>query len=186
MAEKKAKKTTVKKAKVVKKVPEAELIDVELEQDTLTAEERLAIVTKLVDSVKKKKGKMFAAVGRRKRSVARVWLFPKKGELFVNGKPISDVYAKAEQRILWFKPFHLLGVSHPRSKYSASIKVTGGGTTGQLDAIVHGLARALVKMSEENRSILKKAGLLTRDPREVERKKPSLRKARKKPQFSKR
>jgi len=146
------------------------------------------IEKKNTKSKKKRKNptKLYTAVGRRKRSVARVWLYNKKGEFTVNEKSISDVYPEVFQKLIWVKPFHLVGVSHPRSKYSATIKVRGGGESAQILAIQLGLSRALVKSDSSFKDPLRKNGLMTRDPREVERKKTSQPKARKKVQYSKR
>ncbi len=136
--------------------------------------------------VTKGKKKFYAGTGRRKESVARVWLYDEKGEFTVNGKPIKEYFTSREETLEWVKPFHAIGISHPQSKFSASIKVHGGGKSGQLGAVRLGLARALVELDSENKAVLRTAGLLTRDPRQVERKKPFFRKARKKPQYSKR
>jgi len=133
-----------------------------------------------------KKTKFYSGLGRRKRSVARVWLYDKAGDITVNEKNIEEVYSTESEKIAWFKPFHTIGVSHPKSKFSASIKVNGGGTTGQIGAIQLALTRALIAFNKEYKPLLKKVGLTTRDPREVERKKTSQPKARKKVQYSKR
>ncbi|MBU1104934.1 30S ribosomal protein S9 [Patescibacteria group bacterium] len=125
-------------------------------------------------------------LGRRKRSVARVWLYDEKGDITVNDKPIGDFFTKDADKLLWQKPFHIVGVSHPAAKFSGSIKVRGGGKTGFIDAVVLGISRALLVYNEEFRAKLRVAGLLTRDSREVESKKVFLRKARKAPQYSKR
>ena len=86
----------------------------------------------------------------------------------------------------WVKPFHTVGVSHPQAKFSATVKVSGGGKTGWLEAIRLGFSRALIEYDPSFKAMLRSAGLVTRDPREKERKKPFLRKARKRPQYSKR
>jgi len=130
--------------------------------------------------------KFFSGTGRRKSSVARVWLFDKKGEFTVNDKPIKEYFSDAEQALEWVKPFHAIGVSHPQAKFSGSIKVAGGGISGQLDAVRLGFARALIDMDPENKPVLRSMDLLTRDSRVKERKKPFFVKARKKPQYSKR
>ena len=135
--------------------------------------------------IKTQKGFVFGT-GRRKTAVARVFIWEEKGEFTLNDKPINDVLTTEVDQNAWLKPFHLIGVSHPKAKFKGSIKVKGSGQSSQIDAIVHGISRALAKLSEENRVILAKAGLLTRDPRMVERKKPFLHKARKRPQYSKR
>jgi small subunit ribosomal protein S9 len=135
---------------------------------------------------KNTKQKFIDAVGRRKRSVARVRLFDKAGDILVNDKDIDKVYADEMEKIVWMKPFHIVGVSHPKSKFSATIKTHGGGIKGQIEAIQLGITRALIQHDPEFKTLLKKAGLTTRDPREVERKKTSQPKARKKVQYSKR
>lgn len=140
----------------------------------------------MAEKAKKTKKDLYSAVGRRKRAVARVWLYDKKGEIIVNDKPIDEIYSDAVDKMVWVKPFHIIGVSHPKSKFSATIKVAGGGINAQLEAIQLSISRALIKMDPENKTLLKKAGLTTRDPREVERKKTSQPKARKKVQYSKR
>lgn len=119
----------------------------------------------------KAKKEYIYAVGRRKRSVARVRLFSGKGQTMVNEKPIGE-YFKDIPSVYFFKPFELTDTV---GKYYATAKVIGGGKTGQLEAFVHGLSRALVQANTEKfRAALKSAGLLTRDPREKERRKPGL------------
>lgn len=135
---------------------------------------------------KETKTKLITGTGRRKTAVARVFLYEKKGSFSVNDKNLGEYFTGVSDKELWLKPFHIIGVSHPEAMYSASIKVSGSGISAQLEAVVLGLARALASLSEENRSVLRKNGLLTRDPRMVERKKPFLKKARKRPQYSKR
>jgi small subunit ribosomal protein S9 len=134
----------------------------------------------------KEKNKFFAGTGRRKTAVARVFLYDSKGEFTVNGQKIDDYFAPNIEKSKWEKPFHAIGVSHPEAKYSATIKVSGSGKSSQMDAVVLGISRALSKIDNEFEEILGKQGFLTRDPRMVERKKPFLHKARKKPQYSKR
>ncbi len=124
-----------------------------------------------------------SAVGRRKTSVARVILSPGSGKITVNKKPIDQFFPLLTQRTDVSKPFE---VTQTAGKYDAHVNVDGGGSTGQAGAIRLGIARALVEMSEDNRSSLRTAGLLTRDPRMVERKKYGQKKARKRFQFSKR
>jgi len=133
-----------------------------------------------------KKIEFFSGTGRRKRAVARVWLYDKKGEVTINDKPAKEAFSDREDVLAWIKPFHTVGVSHPQAKYSANIKVAGGGITSQIEAIQLGIARALVAMDETLKPALREAGLMTRDSRKKERKKPFLRKARKRPQYSKR
>lgn len=134
---------------------------------------------------KNKNSKFIFAVGRRKESVARVRLYRGKGKILVNDQPIDEYFPGEIAKKLWMKPFE---ITNTVDKYWATIKVEGGGKSGQLGAVVHGLARALDK---ENRDLyhssLKKAGLLTRDPRAKERRKPGqMSKARKKKQSPKR
>lgn len=116
-----------------------------------------------------KQDKAIHAHGRRKEAVARVRLYQGKGDFTVNSKPIEKYFPSVAQSSLYQKPFRL---TKSEGKYWATIKVTGSGVKGQLDAVVHGLSRALNQANkEEYRSILKKAGLLTRDPRVKERRK---------------
>jgi len=123
------------------------------------------------------------ALGRRKTSVARVYLSKGNGSISINKKdykeafPVSVLQAKLE------RPFEL---TDTKGQYDVKVNVFGGGINGQAEAIRLGIARALVKISEENKPLLKAEGLMTRDPRMVERKKPGQPKARKKFQFSKR
>lgn len=139
-----------------------------------------------VKETKSKKVDLFSTCGRRKSAVARVFLYSEKGDFTVNGLPINDYFISEKQKTGWLRPFHTVGVSHPGTVYSATIKVAGSGKNSQFDAVVLGLSRALVESNAEFRPLLRKQGLLTRDSREVERKKPFLRKARKAPQYSKR
>ncbi len=126
---------------------------------------------------------IFVSVGRRKTSVARVRLSKGTGKVIVNDKPFAD-YCKTEQiNTLAMRP---LAVSNMATSVDAQITVVGGGCFGQAGAISHGLARALEKMDPELRSVLKKAGLLTRDGRSKERKKSGQPGARRRFQFSKR
>ncbi len=125
----------------------------------------------------------FHGTGRRKTATAQVRLLPGEGAVIINGKPIEDVFPHHGQRQAVLKP---LLVTDTMSKYSAMVKVAGGGFTGQAGAISHGIARALVAADESYRPALRQYGLLTRDPRVKERKKPGLRRARKAPQYTKR
>ena len=122
-------------------------------------------------------------VGRRKCAIAQVKLFPGSGEIIVNGKPYQQFFTRLEYRRAIEMPFK---VTDTVGKYSAEIKVTGGGMTGWAGAIRHGIARALVKVNEHFKPLLRKEGLLTRDPRVKERKKYGLKRARKAPQYTKR
>ena len=126
--------------------------------------------------------KYIEAVGRRKTSTARVRIFKGKGKNIVNGKSVSEYFGENLKKFDLYAP---LEVTDLKDIYF-SAKVLGGGFTGQQGAIVLGLARALVKYDNSLKPVLRKAGLLTRDPRMVERKKYNHVKARKKPQFSKR
>lgn len=126
----------------------------------------------------------YRAVGRRKQAVAVVRLSSGKGEMTINDKPAEEFFSKNTAYTKIAKvPLELVSKA---DSMDVSAKVNGGGTRGQADAIRLGVARALVEMSEDFHTSLKKQGYLTRDPRKKERKKPGLRKARKKPQFSKR
>lgn len=120
---------------------------------------------------------MIATVGRRKRAVARVRLTTGSGKIVLNEKVLETFHPAM------IEPLKLTGT---QDKVDISIKVIGGGANGQIGAARHGIARALVKYDAEFRKTLKAAGLLTRDPREKERKKPGLKRARRAPQFSKR
>jgi small subunit ribosomal protein S9 len=126
---------------------------------------------------------IFYATGRRKTSSARVYLKKGKGDIFVNDRKLEEYFGRKVAQMLVMQPLELFDLSE---KLDINIKVKGGGSFGQAGAIRHGISRALTSFDEELRPQLKKAGLLTRDPRRVERKKPGLVKARKSKQFSKR
>jgi small subunit ribosomal protein S9 len=121
--------------------------------------------------------------GRRKEAVARVWLYPGSGEYEINGKNLEEYFPRQALRD---HVAQALEVSGSTSRYRIVSTIKGGGVSGQAGALSHGIARALVDCDETLRSDLKKAGLLRRDPRMKERKKYGLKKARKRPQFSKR
>ena len=123
------------------------------------------------------------ATGRRKTSTARVYLSEGKGNILVNDIPLEEYFGREVAKILVMQPLVLLDIS---SKFDILVKVSGGGSFGQAGAIRHGISRALEKFDPEYRSSLKSAGYLTRDSRQVERKKVGLVKARKSKQFSKR
>jgi|TARA_X000000368_G_scaffold91371_1_gene69809 small subunit ribosomal protein S9 len=123
------------------------------------------------------------ATGRRKTSSARVYLKKGKGDISVNNKKLDEYFGRKVAQMLVMQPLELLELSE---KIDIDVKVKGGGSFGQAGAIRHGISRALTMFDEDLRPQLKKAGLLTRDPRRVERKKPGLVKARKSKQFSKR
>ncbi len=123
------------------------------------------------------------AIGRRKTSVARVILAAGSGKITVNKKPLDQYFAIETLRSEIVKPFE---ITQTIGKFDARINVEGGGSTGQAGAIRLSIARALVEVSDDNRVALRSAGMLTRDPRMVERKKYGQKKARKRFQFSKR
>ncbi len=133
--------------------------------------------------VSEKKQSYFYGTGRRKTSIARVRLVPGTGEIIINGVPYEQLFVRAEHRRVITKP---LLVTENLGKYNTVVKVEGGGITGQSGAISHGIARALVRADESLKPVLRQNGLLTRDPRVKERKKPGLRRARKAPQYTKR
>ena len=134
----------------------------------------------------KKKIEFFSGTGRRKSAIARVWIFPEKGEFTINDKNPKDYFPLAKDTLEWVRAFHAVGISHPQAKYSGGIKVNGGGKASQVQAVKLGIARALLVIDETFKPILRSNGLLTRDSREKERRKPFFKKARKKPQYSKR
>ena len=123
------------------------------------------------------------ATGRRKSSAARVFLTVGSGNITVNGRPLDRFFGRETARMIVRQP---LETASMLDRVDVSVTVTGGGTSGQAGAIRHGIARALVDYNEELRRPMRQAGFLTRDAREVERKKVGLHKARKRPQFSKR
>lgn len=121
--------------------------------------------------------------GRRKTAVARVFLKPGKGDITVNGKPIDQFFSRETGRMIVRQP---LEVTNTLTSFDIHINVDGGGESGQAGAVRHGITRALIEYDETLKAALKKAGLVTRDAREVERKKVGLHKARRRKQFSKR
>ena len=123
------------------------------------------------------------AIGGRKTAVARVLLQPGTGNVIVDGVPMEERFPRLTWQNLITLP---LRVTNTHRSYNVLAKVAGGGVLGQAGAITHGIARALVKIDEENRQALRQAGLLTRDSRAKERKKPGLKRARKAPQYTKR
>ena len=123
------------------------------------------------------------ATGRRKSSAARVFLTTGSGNITVNGRPLDRFFGHETARMIVRQP---LQTASMLDRVDVAVTVTGGGTSGQAGAIRHGIARALVDYDEELRRPLRQAGFLTRDAREVERKKVGLHKARKRPQYSKR
>ena len=125
----------------------------------------------------------FYGTGRRKSSVARVRMYPGSGVITINGRDIDDYFGLETLKLVVRQP---LALTDNLGKYDLVITVAGGGVSGQAGAIRHGIARALLQVSDELRPALKKAGFLTRDPRMKERKKYGLKAARRAPQFSKR
>jgi small subunit ribosomal protein S9 len=123
------------------------------------------------------------STGRRKSATARVYITSGAGTVTVNGRPLDRFFGRETARMVVRQALDATGMA---DKIDVQVTVAGGGTTGQAGAIRHGLARALTRYSEELRSPLRRAGFLTRDAREVERKKVGLHKARKRPQYSKR
>ena len=125
----------------------------------------------------------YYGTGRRKTSVARVRLVPGQGKIIVNGRELKDYFALKTMELIIKQPLELTGTTNA---YDVLANVQGGGSTGQAGAIRHGISRALLEVDGDYRKVLKSAGLLTRYPRMVERKKAGLKKARKASQFSKR
>lgn len=126
---------------------------------------------------------MYAATGKRKSSVARVILTPGEGKVLVNGRELEEFFGRQVLQTIAMMPFE---ATRTRGKFDVRVNVFGGGVAGQAGAIRHGVAKALCVADESLRTTLKRAGFLTRDSRVVERKKAGLKKARKRPQFSKR
>ncbi len=125
----------------------------------------------------------YYGTGRRKSSVAKVYLVPGKGQITINNRAFADYIPSAAIRLDVLQPLNLTGTT---SSYDIIVSVNGGGISGQAGAIRHGITRALMELNPEFRPVLKKAGMVTRDPRAKERKKYGLKKARRAPQFSKR
>ena len=125
----------------------------------------------------------FQGTGRRKTSIARVRLVPGDGAIIVNGKPLDEYFGRDGLAEVASQPFV---ATNQARRFNAMVKVEGGGDSGQAGAISHGIARALLQADATHRTLLRGAGLLTRDPRAKERKKPGLKRARKAPQFTKR
>ena len=125
----------------------------------------------------------YRGTGKRKTSVARVILRPGDGSTWINGRSLEEYFPRATHRTLALAPFAVAGAE---GTYDLRVRVHGGGVSGQAGAVRHGIARALVEADPELRVPLKREGFLTRDARQVERKKAGLHKARKAPQFSKR
>lgn len=135
---------------------------------------------------KKENQNLIITSGRRKTATASVFMNSEKGSITVNDRPIENYFPSEKENLIWRKPFFLLGIANPEAKYNLSIKVKGSSKSSQLGAVSLAISKALSLLNEEFSVLLKKNGMLTRDPRMVERKKPNLRKARKASQFSKR
>lgn len=139
---------------------------------------------KEITTAKKKSMQYFYAAGKRKSAVARVRLYPNgKGDITVNEKPAEEYFSLLTSMGVVKHPLKLTGLT---KKFDISAKINGGGVNAQAEALRHGISRALLEFDRELRTTLKKAGLLTRDARIKERKKPGLKRARRAPQFSKR
>ncbi len=128
-------------------------------------------------------GDFYYGTGRRKSSVARVFIKAGKGQIIVNGRPVDEFFARETGRMIVRQPLEL---TKNTGNFDISVNVHGGGESGQAGAVRHGIARALVEYNPELKPALSAAGLVTRDAREVERKKVGLHKARRRKQFSKR
>ena len=125
----------------------------------------------------------FYGTGRRKKSIARVYLVPGTGNITINKRSLDEYFGLETLKVIVRQP---LAATETTDKYDVKVNVKGGGYTGQAGAIRHGIARALLQVDADFRPVLKKAGFLTRDPRMKERKKYGLKAARRAPQFSKR
>ena len=124
------------------------------------------------------------AVGRRKAAVARVRLYPGSGRITVNGRPATDYFGgRAIYQAALFEPLRLTGT---QERFDVTVRVVGGGVSGEAGAVRHGIGRALTRFDEELRAVLKRGQLLTRDARVKERKKVGLKRARNAPQYTKR
>jgi len=135
-----------------------------------------------IKAADRKQGR-FYATGKRKDSVARLWLTKGKGTVTINGRSFEEYLPRPSSRMIVVRPFELVEMA---GKFDVNVKVHGGGLSGQAGAIRHAIAKALVEYDESLKKVLKDAGFITRDSRVVERKKPGLKKARRSPQFSKR
>lgn len=139
--------------------------------------------TRTVSPPREKKRAEFSATGKRKTSIARVRLYPGEGKILVNDKPANEFFGRQTLQMIINQPFDITGTAQ---KFDVSVNVCGGGQSGQAGAIRHGISRTLITMNPDLRKPLKKVGFLTRDPREKERRKVGRRKARRRPQYSKR
>ncbi len=134
-------------------------------------------------AAKKTASARFYGTGRRKKSIARVYIMPGKGDITINKRDIDSYFGLETLKLIVRQP---LAATDTADKFDVLVNVHGGGTTGQAGAIRHGISRALLKADADYRPVLKAAGFLTRDPRMKERKKYGLKAARRAPQFSKR
>ena len=125
----------------------------------------------------------YIATGRRKNSIARVRVIPGEGKIVVNSRPLDNYFSRESHRLIIMQPIELTKLD---KRFDVYAKVEGGGTSGQAGALRHGIARAIVKIDEGLRTLLKKAGFLTRDPRMRERKKYGRKRARRRFQYTKR
>jgi small subunit ribosomal protein S9 len=181
-------KTTTTKTTAAKKprAPRAKKAEVEAPKEK--HEEQAAVVAQQPEAIISEKptiahGKYVFATGRRKSAVANVRMFSGKGETTINKKPLNTYFSYKSYAEEALRPFAVTGMT---SDFYGVITVNGGGAHAQAQAIRHGFSQALGKLSEEVRKVLKKNGFLTRDPREKERKKPGLKRARRSPQWAKR
>ncbi len=140
-------------------------------------------IVKEPTKVKVQKKDYYYGVGKRKAAIAQVRLYPKAGEIIVNGQDWQKYFSYFELKQMVIAPLELTG---KKESLSASVKVYGGGFKSQAEAVRHAITRALLVMDESLKSVLRSAGYVTRDPRVKERKKPGLKRARRAPQFSKR
>jgi len=127
--------------------------------------------------------KYYYGTGRRKTAVARVRLYPGEGSIIINDKPLEEYFPREVDRLHVREP---LRVTEMLNQFNVMVKVRGGGISGQAGAVRHGIARALLAANPDLRPVLRQYGFLTRDPRQKERKKPGLKRARKAPQYTKR
>lgn len=126
---------------------------------------------------------VYSATGKRKRAIARVRLFPGEGKIMVNSRDFKEYFKRESLVTVIMEPFR---ITNTENAYDVIADLSGGGISGQAGALRHGVSKALLEINEEYRPILKREGFLTRDSRVKERKKYGLKKARKRPQFSKR
>jgi len=138
---------------------------------------------KTVPAATAKKKTEFSTTGKRKTSIARIWMEPGEGNYKINGRDFDDYFGREVHRFIVSQPFETTGTT---GQFNIKANIKGGGSSGQADALKHAISRALLAVNEDYRKPLRKAGLLTRDSRKVERKKYGRRGARKSPQYSKR